>query len=81
MTIEVPEGFVEFSLQVMQRAAELRKAGASVPSAIAYTDAGKAIWDNKMQHCVETAARALLMAVEPVTIEAEAVDSPVTWSQ
>ena len=57
--IKVPEGFVEFSLQMMQRAKELR-------------DAPKGIITIDENSPIDIAAIALLRAVEPPTLEGQA---------
>jgi hypothetical protein len=77
--LNVPQGFVEFSMQVMSRAVKLREdnsTGEGVPG-VAYSDLdGKAHWfhfNANVADYVEVAARAMLLAVrdQPV-IEGEA---------
>lgn len=73
--LTVPEGFVEFSMQVMSRAVKLREEGkADECESVAYSAGGKANWVSATQlpELVEVAARALLLAVGPMTIEGEA---------
>lgn len=79
MEITVPEGFTEFAMQMMARAVKLREAGfmnlhTNPPPSVAYSAGGRAVWimDSDMQELVEVAARALLLAVEPPTIEGAA---------
>lgn len=67
----LPEGFVEFAMNVMKSAKELRAAG-HVPFTVAYSSRnGKAYWfsvhdEIDVQDLVTVAANALLLAVEPV---------------
>ena len=74
-TMSVPEGFVEFSMMTMKKAKDLRSAG-NAPTSLAYSDPyGSAIWiypeAQDMEQLLTVAASALLLAVEPVTVEGE----------
>lgn len=74
--IEVPEGFVEFAMQMMKRAVELR-ANDQAPKRVLmildteqYNDDASQIDD--VNECIEASARACLVAVEPPTIDVTA---------
>lgn len=72
--ISVPEGYVEFSMRVMKRAKEISEQGIA-PRPVAFSDSnGVAFWlnpddaelypDLNITNLIETAANALLMAME-----------------
>jgi hypothetical protein len=77
--VQLPEGFVVFAMRVMKEAKKLREAG-NAPTSLAYADPyGSAVWilpdAADIGQLITLAASALLLAVEPPTIEGE-VKSP-----
>lgn len=73
--VTLPEGFVEFAMRAMKKAKQLREAG-NAPTSLAYADPyGKAFWivpgESDVDQLTTLAAAALLMAVEPATIEGQ----------
>lgn len=83
--VSLPEGFVEFAMNVMKEAKELRAKGGE-PLAVAFSDiTGRAHWfasanvqamgmidESPLLELTKIAANALLLAVEPPTMEGTA---------